>query len=162
MTAYKGGSPFIRNRTFLEAAAGLLSVEAYHAGLVRTVLEARGDDIFTGSTTVRDVVDAISGARDSVDGDENIDQGIGENTAVMIYDTEYDATNIVPTDMNGLTFSRSPQQVHNVVYLTQMAVGPDMGSVPATSFFPMGTNGTLTNSGDNSAMSGGGNMDGGT
>jgi len=87
VTAYKGGSPFIRNRTFLEAAAGLLSVEAYHAGLVRTVLEARGDDIFTGSTTVRDVVDAISGARDSVDGDENIDQGIGENTAVMIYDT---------------------------------------------------------------------------
>ena len=150
VTAYKGGSPFIRNRTFLEAAAGLLSVEAYHAGLVRTVLESRGDEIFTGSTTVRDVVDMISGARDSVDGDDDLDQGIGENTSVTIYGTDYDSTNIVPTDMNGLTFSRSPFQVHNIVYLTPMAVSPSEGSVPDTGFFPMGTNGTLTASADNS------------
>lgn len=149
VSAYKGGSPFIRNRTFLEAAAGLLSVEAYHAGLVRTVLEARGDQIFTGNTTVRDVVDAISGARDSVDGADDIDQGLGENNTVTIYGTDYDATNIVPTDMNGLTFSRSPQQVHNVVYLTEMAVSPSEGSVPDAAFFPMGTNGTLTSSADN-------------
>jgi len=154
VSAYKGGAQFIQDRGTLTAAAGLLSVEAYHAGLIRTILTARGDEtaltVNGQDLSVATVVNAISDARDSLDGSDDLDQGItGDDfDSVSIYGSDYDSTNIVPTDNMGLTFSRTPQQVHNIVYLTPMAVGPDMGTVPATSFFPMGTNGTLTTSGN--------------
>ncbi|MES1926444.1 ferritin-like domain-containing protein [Salinisphaera sp. T31B1] len=165
VTAYKGGAQFIRNRDYLTAAAGILSVEAYHAGLIRTILLSRGDETALSvngtNLTVSQVVDAISDARDSLDGDDDLDQGIGQDEydTVTIYGTEYDSTNIVPTDSNGITFSRTPQQVLNIAYLTPMAVGPSMGTVPGTSFFPMGANGTLVDSADNSGSSMSDDMD---
>jgi hypothetical protein len=123
VTAYKGGAPLITNKTFLEAAAGILAVEAYHAGLVRTVLLGKG---------LGDAANAISDARDSLDGPTDLDQGIvnADGTA-----------NIVPTDENGIAFSRDVFQVHNIVYLTPQEA--DRGG-----FFPNGTNGTFTISGD--------------
>jgi hypothetical protein len=122
VTAYKGASPLISNRVFLEAAAGLLAVEAYHAGLLRTVLFARG---------LSAPVQAISNARDSLDGTNDLDQGILDGNR---------SANIVPTDASGLAFSRTANQVLNIVYLTPQA---------ATSggFFPQGVNGTLNTSG---------------
>lgn len=151
VTAYKGGAQFLRNRDFLTAAAGILSVEGYHAGLVRTILTARAEDgeTVTFNTSEGDqtvplgaVINAISGARDSLDGDDDLDQGItgdGVNS-VSIYGTNYDATNIVPTDGNGITFSRTPAQIHNIAYLTPNSVSPMANNVPSTSFFPEGTN----------------------
>ena len=59
VTAYKGASPLITNKTFLEAAAGILAAEAYHAGLVRTVLFAKGVD----TASIYTAINAISAAR---------------------------------------------------------------------------------------------------
>jgi hypothetical protein len=113
----------ITNKTYLEAAAGILAAEAYHAGLVRTILYRKGLD----TPSLRAATEAISNARDSLDGGSDIDQGIA-----MIGDQ----SNIVPTDANGIAFSRSPGQVLNIAYLRSTAV--DRGG-----FFPNGVNGTV-------------------
>jgi hypothetical protein len=129
VTAYKGASPLITNKTFLEAAAGILAAEAYHAGLIRTVLFAKG--LRTPATI--DATERISDARDSLDGPSDLDQGVRQRG---------DASNIVPTDGNGLAFSRSAAQVLNIVFLTRMAA--QQGG-----FFPRGVNGTIIASGAN-------------
>lgn len=114
VTAYKGAAALITDKGVLEAAAGLLAVEAYHAGEIRTLLASKG--FFTQAN-------AISDARDSLDGGTDIDQGIRRKKEV----------NIVPADDNGLAFSRTPEQVLQVVYL---------GDTPSSaSFFPNGVNG---------------------
>ncbi len=124
VTAYKGASPLISNKTFLEAAAGILAVEAYHASLIRTLLLVRGLVKETNS---------ISRARDSLDGPKNLDQGITRDSG---------KANIVPTDANSLVYSRSAGQVLNIVYLNPK-------SVTKGGFFPDGVNGTINTSAAN-------------
>jgi Ferritin-like domain len=120
VTAYKGAAPLISNKTYLGAAAGILAVEAYHAANIRTVLFNRG----LGAAT-----DAISNARDSLDGPSDDDQGV----------TRDGKANIVPTDSNGLAFGRTPGQVLNIVYLTPK-------KATSGGFYPHGVNGQLNTS----------------
>jgi hypothetical protein len=133
VTAYKGASPLITNKTFLEAAAGILAVEAYHAAIVRTTLYARG----VATPALRTNADRISDARDSLDGTTDLDQGISPTTATGPNGVSASLSNIVPLDANGIAFSRSPGQVLNIVYLNRAAVM--MGG-----FFPAGVNGNAT------------------
>ncbi len=123
VTAYKGASPLITNKTFLEAAAGILAAEAYHAGLVRTVLYGKG----VQTPSLRTATEAISNARDSLDGPTDVDQGVAQRG---------NESNIVPTDANAIAFSRTPGDVLNIVYLT--AAAAQQGG-----FFPAGVNGTV-------------------
>ena len=116
VTAYKGATPLLRNNEFLEAAAGILAVEAYHAGLIRTVLASRGQF---------DATNKISDLRDYFDGPSDLDQGLGSAAQ----------PNIVPTDANSLAFSRTPAQVLAIVYAS--------GTAQPGGFFPNGTNGLV-------------------
>jgi hypothetical protein len=120
VTAFKGAAPLITNKTYLEAAAGILAVEAYHAANIRASLVAAGLEVPSV---------AISGARDSLDGRTDLDQGV----------TYRGKTNIVPTDADGIAFSRSADQVLNVVYLTPK-------KATKGGFFPAGVNGTINTS----------------
>ncbi|KQM21715.1 hypothetical protein ASE73_15180 [Sphingomonas sp. Leaf24] len=130
VTAYKGAVGFISNKTFLEAAAGIHAAEAYHAGLVRTVLYRKG----VATPALLDAADAISNARDSLDGSTDLDQGIRATGSGSTL-----ASNIVPTDNSGIAFSRTPGQVLNIVYLNRTAQ-------TAGGFFPNGVNGTIRQS----------------
>lgn len=120
VTAYKGAAPLIVNKVFLEAAAGILAVEAYHMGMARSTLYRMG-------TEARRMANAISDARDSLDGPDDLDQGIEVGGRA----------NIVPSNADGVAFSRTPQQVLRIVY------GVDRAGVSGGGMFPNGMNGTL-------------------
>ena len=124
VTAYKGAAALITNPAYLEAAAGILAVEAYHAGIIRTLLYQQRNTKVAVGYTVEQVVEAISFLRDSVDGATVIDQGI----------TKKSKANLVPTDDNSIAFSRTTEQVLNIVYLGGNGKG---------GFFPNGLNGKI-------------------
>lgn len=117
VTAYKGAAPLLANKDYLAAAAGILAVEAYHAGTIRSQLYER--ELFSEAAK-------ISALRDSVDGPEEKDQGIGGKNQA----------NIVPSNRYGIANDRSPREVLNIVYL---GANRTRGG-----FFPNGLNGTIT------------------
>lgn len=117
VTAYKGASPLIANKSYLEAAAGILAVEAYHAGTVRALLYSLG-------AAAQQAAQAISDLRDAAGGSE-ADEGVVSNGQA----------NIVPADANSIAYSRTTRQVLNIVYLGANAT--------SGGFFPAGLNGVI-------------------
>ncbi|MEA1083415.1 ferritin-like domain-containing protein [Sphingomonas sp. M6A6_1c] len=162
VTAYKGAAPLL-TKTYIEAAAGILAVEAYHAATIRGELFRRGS--VAGSALITSA-SAISDARDSLDGGTDIDQGITPGvtaapgqilptptptatatatptptptptpTATPTPVPTFAVSNIVPADANSVAYSRTPNQVLNIVYLNAAAAS-------AGGFFPAGLNGTI-------------------
>ena len=130
VTAYKGAAAQINTPLLLDAGAGILAVEAYHAGLIRTVLYAKG----LATPSLRVNAGLISDARDGLDGaTTDLDQGIVGDAVT---------SNLVPTDANGLVFGRTAGQVLNIVYLNSAAV-------TSGGFFPNGLNGNIRTSAAN-------------
>ena len=125
VTAYKGAARLLTNKDFLEAAAGILAVEAYHAGEIRTLLFSLKDVVAPGiGRRVEEIVQAISDLRDNADGAGDTDQGI----------TLGGQANIVPADANAIAFSRTTAQVLAIAYL---------GGSGSGGFFPQGLNGAI-------------------
>ncbi len=126
VSAYKGAAKLITDKnTVLDSAAGILAVEAYHAGLIRLLLHERKDEMVTPSLTVKDVVQAISNLRGSVGGGK--DEGIVKDNRA----------NLVLADDDGIAFGRDTREVLKIVYLTGEA-NKTMGG-----FFPNGLNGNI-------------------
>ena len=120
VTAYNGAVKLISQPVLLEAAAGILAVEAYHAGLIRAQLYSKGDDLIAKA-------DKISAARDMLDGPVPTEEAISASGGGII----------APCDENGQAFKRTPQQVMNITFLEPRA-NMDRGG-----FFPEGINGVV-------------------
>src|SRR5918995_1316949 len=120
VTGYAGAVPLLQKSEFVEAAAAILAVEAYHMGMARSQLYQMGE-------RAQKAANAVSAARDKLDGPEDKDQGIERNGKA----------NFVPSNPDGIAFRRTPQEVLRIVYLTDKA-GTSSGG-----FYPKGMNGTL-------------------
>jgi hypothetical protein len=120
VTAYAGAATVLKEKEHLEAAAGILAVEAYHMGMARSQLYEMGEEAWKAAN-------ALSDARDKLDGDGDKDQGIRINGKA----------NFVPSNDDGIAFRRTPQEVLHIVYLTEQS-GASSGG-----FYPNGMNGSL-------------------
>ncbi|WP_026046331.1 ferritin-like domain-containing protein [Sphingomonas sp. PAMC 26621] len=138
VTAYRGASSLLSSKVYLEAAAGILAAEAYHASIIRTVLYSKG----LQTPSLRTNTDAISNVRDAFDGSSDDDQGISATTIAnsqLPALNGLSASNIVPTGQDGLAYGRATGPVLNIVYLSTLAVAKG-------GFFPNGVNGSINTS----------------
>lgn len=135
VTAYHGAAGALTSKTNLLAAAGILAVEAYHAGLIRTVLY--GMDQANPAAGIAATATKISNLRSLLDGTGNDDIGLG-TTMDELNGTSatFTASTIVNADSNTICFSRTAQQVLNIVYASP--------SGTKGGFFPNGLNGNVS------------------
>ncbi len=118
VTLFGGAAKLLTNKDLLDSAAGILAVEAYHAGNIRV-------NIFNAGAGAQDIAKKISDVRKSLSGADD-DQGVVDANG---------NANIVPTDSNGRAFRRTTRQGLNIVY----------GAKDASSglFYPNGLNGAV-------------------
>lgn len=154
VTAYHGAAPLFTTgstgKTYLGAAAGILAVEAYHAGLIRTAINAI--DAANNNTNLQMLTQKISATRyalskaaapssgtGSAAATTSDDIGVGTQT-VSLEGTSATASTIVDADANLIAFSRTTTQVLNIV---TGGGATTSGTKASGVFFPNGLNGVF-------------------
>ena len=142
VTAYSGAAGLISaagvQAGLLTAAAGILAVEAYHAGYVRTALTGRA--IAAGSAAAYPYLPAankVEALRAMLTvGDTAAPSTSGSVETLLTLPTNIMTPSaIVAADpTNAVGFARTPNQVHHIVY------GSATVGVGSGGFFPSGTN----------------------
>ena len=157
VTAYHGAAPLISTsatgKTYLAAASSILAVEAYHAGLVRTSINALDPNNMQGLLTLTQKISTLRATLSKTVGPAAStyetypdDIPLLPVSGVSMYSlagaSAVTATNIVDADQtNVIAFTRNTTQVLNIV------TGGNAGTpgTPAKGvFFPNGLNGLFS------------------
>jgi Ferritin-like domain len=155
VTAYHGAAGSISSTAILGYAVGIHAVEAYHAGLVRTSINAYDAASSTPGALLK-LTQQISAARSALANPSSSpttqitnggimgadDQGIDNTVKVALEGASatYPSITIVDADNNSIGFSRTPQQILAIVTGTS----PTAASPHTGVFFPAGLNGNIT------------------
>jgi hypothetical protein len=145
VTAYSGAAPLLTVGGNLAAAAGILAVEAYHAGLVRTTIFGLDP---TGSVGLQGYTKKISATRMALDGSSTTDDiGVGfQNVGLEMASGTVQASTVVDAQTGSpnysKTYSRSTTQVLQIV--TGTATMEPSGTKYQGVFFPNGLNGLFS------------------
>jgi len=118
VTAYHGALASFASLKARIAAAGIMGAEAYHASIIRSQLYDLGSTAQADALAIATAINTLGGA--------GIAQGLVKT------DTTTTTANIVPADSNALVYTRTTQQVLDIVYLSP--------SGTAGGFFPNGIN----------------------
>jgi hypothetical protein len=149
VTAYHGAAPLLTSSANLSTAAGILAVEAYHAGLIRTTityLPYPANEILAGYTRLISTLRAelslqgllgVSGGRYDANPD---DFGL-QNFEVPVGGSNQDVARITNANSTILVaFARNPTQVLNIVTGGGAVSGTTAVSPAKGVFFPNGMN----------------------
>jgi len=142
VTAYSGAAPLISAAGvasgYLTAAAGILAVEAYHAGYIRTSLTGRA--IAAGAASAypylaaANQVEALRATLTVGNSAAPSTTGSVETTLVLPTSLTTPSAIVAASATDAVGFSRTVNQVHHIVY-GSATVGAKSGG-----FFPNGTN----------------------
>ncbi len=132
VTAYNGAAPLIVNdanyAAVVSGAGGIVAVEAYHAGLIRYLINGLGATYIT----IANQISTLRGnASNSVTGTSS---GAAETPISS-------STLVAASSSTSLAYTRNASQVLHIVYLNATA-----GVVSKGGFFPNGLNGNITTS----------------
>lgn len=148
VSAYAGGGDLIAGAPSLEAAAGILAVEGYHGGMIRAEIAERGQALIARA-------DAISRARAEVESPVNrrpnrtsVNTTANKEQPISMGDYSPGEVVVAPTDPQGRTFPRPPQDVLNIVFLD-----PDPDARRG-GFFPRGVQGVVRHALNQSSATG--------
>ncbi|KAK9805704.1 hypothetical protein WJX72_012559 [[Myrmecia] bisecta] len=137
-TGNKGLAGLATNPVLANGITGLATSANSQATVQRFLLwQMRNETVEPFNETAQQVFARVSAARDDLDGPQLDDQGL-VNTDPRFIAVPDGYLNLIPTDLQGLTFSRSPQQVIRIV-----TVG---GKDDKGAFFPKGLSGKLKSS----------------
>jgi len=149
VTAYHGAAPLLTTPANLTTAAGILAVEAYHAGLIRTTInyiDPAGTGIASYTNLISTLRAALSqaGLLGAAPGPYDMnpdDYGLANFSVSIGGNANATATRLTDADpTNVIAFARSTTQVLNIVTGGGAVNGTAVVSPAVGVFFPAGLN----------------------
>ncbi len=137
ISATAAGGDLIADPASKEAAAGILAVEGYHGGMIRAEIAERGGDMITRADNLSRARTRMESADNSRPNRTSVQTTISKEQPISAGDVFPGELVVAPTDPQGRTPPRPPQDVLNIVFLN-----PDPDARRG-GFFPRGVQGVV-------------------